>query len=196
MKIPVEISFRDVRKTEAIEALIREKAAKLDKVCDYITSCRIFIGRPQHNHRTGNSFRVRIDMRVPPNQELVVRREATDGNMHEGLITAIQDAFSAARRQLQRLVEKQREEVKIHPGQEVNGIVAKLFRDDGYGFIQDIDGGDIYFHKNSVLHGGFDRLEIGTGVRFNKELGEKGPQASTVQIISKAGSTVAGIDEM
>jgi len=43
-------------------------------------------------------------------------------------------------------------------------------------------------HKNAVLHGDFDCVEIGTGVRFEEEMGEKGPQASTVQIIDKPGA--------
>ena len=33
----------------------------------------------------------------------------------------------------------------------------------------------------------FDRLEIGTGVQWHEEQGDKGPQASTVRIIDKPG---------
>ena len=40
-----------------------------------------------------------------------------------------------------------------------------------------------YFHRNSVLHGGFERLRIGSKVRFIEEPGEKGPQASTVTLL-------------
>jgi cold shock CspA family protein len=36
-----------------------------------------------------------------------------------------------------------------------------------------------------VLHGEFNRLAIGTGVNFSEELGEKGPQATSVRIIEK-----------
>jgi cold shock CspA family protein len=42
-----------------------------------------------------------------------------------------------------------------------------------------------YFHHKSVLNDDFDRLEIGSGVRFAKAAGKEGPKAGTVQIIDK-----------
>ncbi len=62
------------------------------------------------------------------------------------------------------------------------GTVNSLFPKEGYGFIQTRDGRDIYFHRNSVLDGAFDRLSPGAEVRFSEEEGEKGPQASTVEM--------------
>jgi cold shock CspA family protein len=53
---------------------------------------------------------------------------------------------------------------------------------EDYGFLQTADGREIYFHKNSVLQPGFDRLEVGTEVYYAEEAGEKGPQASTVRL--------------
>jgi outer membrane receptor protein involved in Fe transport len=50
----------------------------------------------------------------------------------------------------------------------------------GFGFLETDDGREIYFHRHSVANGGFDRLHIGTTVRFVEEQGEKGPPASTV----------------
>jgi cold shock CspA family protein len=43
----------------------------------------------------------------------------------------------------------------------------------------------IYFHRNSVLKNAFDRLEIGSEVRFSEEAGEQGPQASSVTLVGK-----------
>ncbi|MBI2902200.1 MAG: cold shock domain-containing protein [Candidatus Methylomirabilis oxyfera] len=63
--------------------------------------------------------------------------------------------------------------------------VGKLFSEEGYGFLETPDGREIYFHRNSVKDSGFDRLEIGTAVRFAEELGEQGPQASAVMIAGK-----------
>jgi cold shock CspA family protein len=60
--------------------------------------------------------------------------------------------------------------------------------DEGYGFLATEDGREFYFNKQSVLNRGFARLQVGTGVTFVEEQGEKGPQASTVRIISKARS--------
>jgi cold shock CspA family protein/ribosome-associated translation inhibitor RaiA len=47
------------------------------------------------------------------------------------------------------------------------------------------DGREIYFHRNSVLNGGFARLAVGSHVTFAEELGEKGAQASTVRLLGK-----------
>jgi cold shock CspA family protein len=66
-----------------------------------------------------------------------------------------------------------------------HGRVSKLFPEQDYGFIETPEGGEIYFHRNSVLPPGFDRLEIGTEVRFAEEAGQEGPQASTVAIVGR-----------
>jgi len=58
--------------------------------------------------------------------------------------------------------------------------VTKLFVDRGYGFIEDEEGREIYFHRNSVLGIAFEKLHVGAKVRFAEEDGDKGPQASTV----------------
>jgi cold shock CspA family protein/ribosome-associated translation inhibitor RaiA len=190
MKVPLEICFRGVAKTDEIESLIREKVAKLEEVCDYLSSCSIALETPQEHQKAGNPFRVRISMRVPPGHELVVKRKSSRGDMHDELPKVVRDAFQAARRQLQELTERQRDEVKAHPEQEAAAVVVRLFRDQGYGFLKTVDGRELYFHRNSVLHNDFDRLEIGTGISLSEEPGERGPQASSVQIVDKPGSHV------
>ena len=57
---------------------------------------------------------------------------------------------------------------------------------EGYGFLREVgDDRQVYFHRNSVLHGDFERLAIGTEVRFTPQDGDQGPQASSVQIVAK-----------
>jgi cold shock CspA family protein len=63
------------------------------------------------------------------------------------------------------------------------GIVSKLFRDEGYGFIAIEDGTEVYFHRNAVHDLAFEALEDGMEVSLNLEPGEKGPQATTVNPI-------------
>jgi hypothetical protein len=67
--------------------------------------------RHKHKH-TGNPYRVRIDVRIPPHHELVVDREPRQGNVP--LPKLIRDAFTAVERQLKQVVQKQRHEVKTH----------------------------------------------------------------------------------
>ena len=82
-----------------------------------------------------------------------------------------------------------------HPHEEAQGpravgpsLAIRLFPEDGYGFLRALDGQERYFHRNSVLHGDFGRLAVGTEVRFEPAEGEAGPQASSVQIVNKPGA--------
>lgn len=187
MQGPVQISFKDVIKTPGLEVLIHRKINKLEKICDHIISCRLTIERPQKYPDTGNPYRIRIDLTVPPGHEIVAKQSSSEGNMHDPLEKVIKQTFNAAERQLKELTEKQHREVKTHPQQQVMGIIHKLFADRGFGFIKTVDTQqEIYFHRNSVLHEDFDRLAVGTGVRFVAEQANKGLQASTVEIIYKA----------
>jgi cold shock CspA family protein len=195
MQIPLEITYRGVEKTEAIEELIRRKARKLERICNHITSARVAVESSQKHQRSGSPYRVRIYLSVPPGHELVVKREENKGHVHEQLPTIVRAAFDAAERQLKELVEKQRGEVKSHPEQERMALVDKLFPEEGYGFLKTVDGRGLYFHRNSVLSDNFDRLEIGTGVRYVEAMGEKGPQASTVQIVDKPGARISSEGE-
>jgi len=192
MEIPLEISFREVEKTEELEELIRNSAADLEKVCGKLISCRIAVEKPQKHQSSGNPYRVRIDARVPPGQELVVRKEPADSPMHESLHAVIVDAFETAERRLRKLSEKMSEKPASHPGGENSAFVARINRNEGYGFIRDFEGNEYYFHRNSVLDEGFERLEPGMVVRFSPETGEKGPQASTLEIIEEPAGGFGG----
>jgi cold shock CspA family protein/ribosome-associated translation inhibitor RaiA len=195
MQVPLKMTFRNVRKSAAMEALIRKQAAKLERVCSHLVSCRISVEKPQAHQRTGNPFRVRVDVTVPPEHELVTVRNAGEGDLHERLPAVVRRAFDATQRQLKKLSERQRGKVKNHPAQAVAGFVIRLFRNGGYGFIKSLEGGEIYFHKNSLPAAEFNRLEIGTGVQWNEEEGENGPQATVVRIIDKPGSRIANSEE-
>ena len=97
---------------------------------------------------------------------------------------AIRDAFNAAGRRLQDYARRQSGVVKVHEPV-AQGRVTKIFPEEGYGFLETPDGREIYFHGHSVLQPGFDHIAVGTEVRFAEELGEKGPQASTVHVIAR-----------
>jgi ribosomal subunit interface protein len=104
MKLPLEITFRNVSRTDEIEARIRAKAAKLDKFFDRIVGCRVVVESPHNHHTKGNHYRVRIEVTVPGG-ELVVDRDP-ESRDHEDLSVALRDAFLAAQRQLQAYAEK------------------------------------------------------------------------------------------
>lgn len=185
MNVPLELSFRDGTKSDDIEALVRDKVGNLERFNDHISSCRVAVERPQEHLQSGSGYRVRVDITVPPRHEIVARREPGEGSVQDDLPLVIRDVFSDAERQLKSLNERQQGDEKSHPQQATVGVIDRLLKD--YGFIKNIDGRDVYFHKNSVLHGDFERLAVGTGVNYMEEMGEKGLQASTVRIVDKPG---------
>lgn len=183
MQVPLEISYRDIEKTEEIDTLIRQKADKLDKKFDNISSCRVMVERIQLHQRSGLPYRVRIDIKMPPGHELVVSRDPNKGNLHLDLGAEIRWAFETAERQIKELRERQRRDVKAHPHRTVQGVIERIFYNEGAGFIRTLDGRQVFFHQNSVLHEKFESLKVGMGVSFEEEMGEKGPQATTVHVI-------------
>lgn len=187
MEMPLDISYRDVEKTEAIETLIRDRVEKLETVCDHIIGCHVAVERTHTHPSHGSPYRVRLDLTVPPGHELVVSKNPGAGVQYSSLESVIRDAFDAAWRQLRDLTEQQQDRTKRHPEQAIGGIVTKLLPAEDYGFIKVLDGREIYFHRNSVLNNDFERLTAGAGVQFFLTEGIEGPQASTVRIVDKPG---------
>lgn len=184
MQLPVQISFRGMEPSDAVEAKIRERTARLDRFFDRIMGCRVVVESPHRRHHQGKLFHVRVDLTVPGG-ELAVTREPAEHHAHEDVFVAIRDAFDAAQRQLEDYARRQRGDLKTHEGLP-SGRVSKLFSDEEYGFIETRDGAEVYFHKHSVLDKAFDRLTVGSDVEFVEEQGEKGPQASTVRVLGRS----------
>ncbi len=184
MEVPAKIVFEDMEPSDFVESRIREEIGKLEHFYGRITSCRVVVSEP-HRHKTkGKLFHVRITLSLPGGGTIVVNENKHDKHAHEDIYVAIRDTFAAARRQLQDHARKRGGKVKSHHAPP-HGAVARLFPEEGYGFIAKPDGAEIYFHRNSVLNDAFDRLEEGSEVRFAEETGEKGPQASSVVPVGK-----------
>ncbi len=180
MLIPLQITYREMEESKALSAIVRARAAKLEKFCADLAGCRVLIEKPHRHRRTGAHYHVRIDLTVPGG-ELVVERAPAQRGRDEDAYVAVSDAFRAARRELQDYVSKRRGFTKTH-APTPHGRVRKLFQAEGFGFIETDDGRELYFNRKSVLHGAFPRLQIGARVRFVEEPGERGPQASTVEL--------------
>ncbi len=179
MTVPVQVTFRDIPHSDAIETYVRERAAKLETFSTRIIGCHVAVEAPHKHQHTGRHFRVRIDLTVP-GTEVVVSHAPDESSANEDAHAAIDDAFDRLGRRLEDHLRRQRGDVKSREEPYRDGRVSKLWTYEGYGFIETPDAGEVYFHRNSVLHHAFDRLKIGSAVRFVEELGEKGPQASTV----------------
>ncbi len=194
MQVSPEITFNGVDRSEYNEQYIRERIARLNRMSDEIISCRIVVERPHRPRQTGNVYRVRVDLTLPGRSELVVEREE-QMEPQMTLRTVIGHAFDVMERRLRAQIpgkhhQNNRMAPEVVEGEPLHGMVVRLFKDDGYGFIKTEDGREFYMHRNSVLHDDFDRLADGTEVSFTPELGEKGPQATSVQVVSKMGENI------
>ena len=95
MRIPIQITFRAMDHSDALEQLVRERAGKLETLSDRITGCRVALEAPhRHHHQAGGRYHVRIDLTVP-GDELVLSRTSK-----EDMYVAVNEAFGDAHRRL------------------------------------------------------------------------------------------------
>lgn len=174
MQRPLQVVFRDMPLSSAVETHIREKVEKLESFYSRIVGCKVTVEFAGKHQNQGKLFNVRVDISVP-GAELVVNRD-----MHEDMYVALRDAFDAARRRLEDYGRRQRGDTKVHEG-ELHGHVARIFP-DGFGFIETEDGQEFYFNRDNVLHPDFDKLAVGNEVLFIEEAAGEGLQAKRVSV--------------
>jgi ribosomal subunit interface protein len=174
MQSTLKITSRDFEIPEWLENEIRTKVSRLERFSKDLIDCEVAVEAPVGHHRKGGPFTVRIDLQVKGREMAVSNRSDND------LRAAVREAFDAARRQLEDYSRQTQHEVKTHDSMPI-ARVATLFREGGYGFIATPEGRELYFNSHSVLEPGFERLEIGTEVRFDEEMGVEGPQATSVK---------------
>ena len=172
MKVALQVTFRDMPRSDAVEAEIRRRAAKLEDFCDRIMSCRVTVETPGAHKHQGKLFAVHVDVKVPGEEIASTRRQE-----NEDVYVAIRDAFEAVRRRLEDYMQRSRGETKRHEPL-LHGRVVRLF-DDGHGFIEDGEGNEYYFDAAGVVRPG-DKLVVGTAVEFLGEAAAQGLQAKRV----------------
>jgi cold shock CspA family protein len=186
MQTPPEVIFKDLDRTAWVEEYIAERCGHLEKFSQEITRCHVTISREAASHRKGNRYGVMVEVRIPKQHDLAVRKQKQILDMQTQLPAVINQAFTAIEKQLKKTVALRRHDEKAHANGQPHGTVEKVFEDEGYGFIRTVDDDrQFYFHRNSVLHDDFGSLTVGTEVRFTPELGDKGPQASSVQVVAR-----------
>lgn len=138
---------------------------------------------PHEHHQEGDHYWVHLDI-ARPDGEWVVNRNPRQRTSHADVYLAIRDTFDAARHQLEDYVTHRQLKVKTHETPP-HGKVAEPFPCMDFGTMLTPDGRSIYFHRNSVINVEFDKLGLGTEVRFAEEAGDEGSQAITVRVIGK-----------
>lgn len=107
MQDHLQITFRGMAPSPAIELLVRERAERLGRVSSQIQRCHVVVDQPHRHQHKGSPFCVRLDI-TTPDDEVVVTREPDGRCSHEPLHNAIRGAFDAAARQLETRTERRR----------------------------------------------------------------------------------------
>ena len=181
MILPLQITFRHMDPSPALQTRIRDLASRLDKFSEHIMRCHVIVEPLSHHQHQGALYDFRIDIMLP-DEEIAIRRASPADHSHEDPYVALRDAFRAARRKLEDYERKRRGDVKSHIGP-AQGWISELDAEHESGRIETDDGRLVYFHRNSLVGGRFEDLTMGTKVRFAEEAGDLGPQASTVHVI-------------
>ncbi|MCE8002317.1 HPF/RaiA family ribosome-associated protein [Billgrantia ethanolica] len=189
MQTPLEITYQHVSRSEWIDEYVRSRVAKLENFSKDIVSCRVTIEQTQSPHKTGNPYRAQVEVTLPAKGELVAEKSDKVTDPQVQLRPIIRNAFEAMEKQLKKQTAKRDGKVKQHNDEPLPPVatVVRMFEKDGYGFLKSISGQEYYFHRNAVLHSDFERLTVGTRVRFEPNEGDEGLQASSIQIIDKPG---------
>ena len=189
MQTPIEIAFQHCEPSEEIRAEIARQVRRLERFSDRITSCHVTVAGPQTRHREGDRFKIDIRIAMPEHHDVIVTRTHGDAPEREHPLVAVREAFDAAVRQIEDLARETRDQVKDRQVKdhqaESHGRVTKFLAGEDCGFIETAEGREVYFHRNAVLGGAFDRLTVGSEVRFVEEQGVKGAQSSAVRLVSK-----------
>ncbi len=113
MILPLQITFRHMDPSPALETRIRELAARLERFSQHIMRCHVIVEPPAHHKHQGFLYDFRIDITLP-DEEIAIRHAHPADRGHEDPYVALRDAFRAARRKLEDYERKRRGDVKTH----------------------------------------------------------------------------------
>ncbi|WP_309084783.1 HPF/RaiA family ribosome-associated protein [Chelativorans sp.] len=190
MQVPLQIAFHKAEKSDWAEEEIRARVDKLHTYHDRIIGCRVTVDQRAQNVEGTLPPVVRIEVSLPGTAPVVVAYEPDrlqQKYQSPDLRNAINDAFNIAERRLAQLKESRdgRNKEAHHDSQnQFLGQVAQLFPEDDHGFLLTNTGGSLYFHRNAMLQGDFDKLRVGTEVHYVEEVGDTGPLATKVRVVS------------
>ncbi len=188
MQVPLEIAFHNIKSAQWAEDLIRARVAELEEIYGRLISCRIRVDQPAKNNAGTIPPVVRIELGIPGHKELVVSHEPEHLErkfQRPDLRNAIHKAFRIGERRLRDLKEqRERRTNEPHHDSENQGLgqVAELAPERNQGFLMTKEGGFLYFYRNAILTGDFDKLRRGDEVYYVEDVGDTGPMATKVWV--------------
>jgi cold shock CspA family protein/ribosome-associated translation inhibitor RaiA len=181
--MPVQITFRGIDHSQAIEAAIRQRAARLERFSEQISRFHVVVDMPHKHRHRGNHYAIRIDI-TTPSGEVVVTRDPTLDGARKDFQSVLRDAFDAAARHLESGAQRLEGDAAGH-GHSLPGTVTRLFAEGAYGFLTSADGEEVYFNEGCVSGSSFAQLSVGSEVRFTlaPEDTDQGARAASVQLL-------------
>ena len=174
------------------EASIREHVERLERIYGRMTACKVRVDQGNRNEADTIPPVVHIEISVPGRKDIVVAHEPDHLQRKfqaPDLHNAINEAFRIAERRLSKHKDKLADHIAEQAHEAANefrGQVAEVTPERDFGFLMTKEGGLLYFHRNSVLTGDFDRLRRGDDVSYVEDMGDTGPIASKVRALERA----------
>jgi len=192
MQIQPEIAFHNIQQTDWAENAIRDHIARLERIYDRMTTCRVRVDQRNRNQSRSIPPVVHIEISVPGHTDIVVAHEP--GHLQQkfqapDLHNAINEAFRIAEQRLSKYKEKLNDRAAVQGHEAANeflGQIADMPPGEDFGFLINKEGALLYFHRNSVLSGNFDALKRGDDVSYVEDMGDTGPTASKVRVTRAA----------
>jgi hypothetical protein len=176
MPFTLQIKFRGIERSEAVESDIQQRAARLERFGDAITGCVVTV--EMHRQR-GDRYGLRIELSTIAGNFSTTRAPTLDDSKND-FHSVIRDAFQTATRDLEQNAQLRQHDTLATDGP-ARGVVTRLFT--SYGFLVKPDGEEVYFGQNSLTEGQFERLAVGSIVGF-----ELGPEDRDSDEVARAAS--------
>jgi ribosome-associated translation inhibitor RaiA len=109
MKLPLQVTFRDLVPLPSLEGDIRRRAAKLEEFAPDLSSCHVVVEATGNRHHQGHRYLVKIDVRLPGEELFAGQHHGS-----EDIELAVRGAFDAMARRLEDHVRQRRGQVKQH----------------------------------------------------------------------------------
>jgi ribosome-associated translation inhibitor RaiA/cold shock CspA family protein len=189
MQRDLQITFKNIESSPAMEALIRKRADHLERLYPRLVGCRVVVEIPHCGSETAKvPIAVSVEADIPSRGPVVGRDEEDRREAKRDQTAALNNAFEAVERQLEKIGDLRNEDARPHEAAGQSGMVVRLFPKQNYGFIELDNSPELYFTRNAVAGGDFDALRVGMMVHVTRatDEGPMGPQASSVRLLDRS----------
>lgn len=181
---PLDIAFHNAPHSDAAEAEIRARVARIEQRFPQVVACRVSVEALHNQHRTGNAWEVHVVLSVN-GRDLAVSKEphhAKEKGARTDLGAVIREAFRAAEKRLDAFRGQMSQQAATPGSFELTGQITQIEPGADHGYLLNAAGTQVYFHHDSVTNGSFETLREGDPVHYVEEAGDAGPVATKVRV--------------